>query len=499
MARNRSYRWVFAAVVAAGPGCGGKVFKGVGGKEGMMSGTAAARQCEEAAKEHDRPFVVEWDATDLASFEAKAARDAVVVRYEGCDLEILHECSDAVVPGKLGSYGTPQFTSGTSQSFQIRNEAELYAKLPLGVAQFGGRVSAGEGLDLEYFVTGVALASRPQLYRDELQAYPGCEGATHFVWSYNLGAFELSTFELTEAQVEAGAGNVGGGVHGKKSRAAVGSGGDLESCQTQDQRGCRVPIRLVLREIQGGQAPANVAGSPTGNEAAAAAAGAPPSDRAQELWKHARTQFDKGDGSACVAEMDQALSADMQLMDQHQFKIDYALCQMAAGDCDKGSKGYREALAAADIKRQMPDWKLDMETRRKANRTCPSGTANNPPDFVVRAYYEIQQAKEVKDGPRCERLIKDLTKNRAKVSANKPAMDAPSHEQVAHQDASTLGSNAYDPAAECITRSSHKCRDFQRILALQCDVMPANIREGCRKAVESNAATSIKTLKIDCK
>src|SRR5262249_18309923 len=118
------------------------------GREGMLSTTAVAQKCREAAKGHDRPFVVEWDATDLATFEAKAARDTVFVRYDGCNLEVVDGCADAVSPGRFGAYGTPQFTSGTTQGFDVKNQGELYAKLPLGAASLSGKVAAGETLHL---------------------------------------------------------------------------------------------------------------------------------------------------------------------------------------------------------------------------------------------------------------------------------------------------------------------------------------------------------------
>ncbi len=101
------------------------------GREGMLSETAIAKKCEEAKEGHDRPFVVEWDATDLASFEATAQQRTLFVKYDGCSLKVLYECRDPVAISRFGTYGPPQFTSGTVQGFDIKNEGELYAKLPL--------------------------------------------------------------------------------------------------------------------------------------------------------------------------------------------------------------------------------------------------------------------------------------------------------------------------------------------------------------------------------
>src|ERR1700733_14468812 len=133
-----------AAVVA---GCVGGSANGIpttassrpSGQSSLMNGTVAgANRCN--PKDHDRPFVIEWDATDMSSLEAKAASDVVVVRYEGCDLQVLEGCTPAV-RGSIGAYGAVAWTSGSVETIDIANEGELYAKLPLGVSSLGGRVS----------------------------------------------------------------------------------------------------------------------------------------------------------------------------------------------------------------------------------------------------------------------------------------------------------------------------------------------------------------------
>src|SRR5678816_3375350 len=93
----------FILIAGAIAGCGGAPPPTMEGRSGMLSRTAVAQKCGEAAQGHDRPFVVEWDATDLASFEAKAARDTIVVKYEGCKIDVLYGCSDPAAPGRLGA------------------------------------------------------------------------------------------------------------------------------------------------------------------------------------------------------------------------------------------------------------------------------------------------------------------------------------------------------------------------------------------------------------
>src|SRR6188472_4362908 len=61
--------------------------------------TVGKNRCNEADPT-DRPFVVEWDATDTATFESAAQRDVIVVRYENCELEVLDGCMDDAISGK---------------------------------------------------------------------------------------------------------------------------------------------------------------------------------------------------------------------------------------------------------------------------------------------------------------------------------------------------------------------------------------------------------------
>jgi hypothetical protein len=460
----------------------------------MLSATAAAQKCQEAAKGHDRPFVVEWDATDLASFEAKAQRDTVVVRYKGCEMEVLHQCSDAVVAGKFGSYGTPQFTSGTEQGFEIKNEGELYAKLPLGAARLSGRISGGEELRLKYFIAGVASSSREALYEEDLKRIPGCAGATHFVWGYNLGAFELITKQ--NSAVEASAGIEVASVGGKRSHeeSVAGKGGNLRACETQDQRGCRVPIRLGLRPITPGTNPVAEA-APAAADAQATGAGTP-AEQAQAMWKHAEELLDKGDGTGCVAAMDKAMSLDMRLMDQHKFKLERAQCQMAAGKCDDGTKDFRAALAAADTKRELQEFQLDRRTREVANKRCPSATARNDADFLERAVRELKAAATVNDGPRCKALSQAITERRVALqkegTADKPDFDL-------RERADNLASNSYETAAVCVVKSTKKCNDGLPIMKSACKVMQGTMVAACESASAAGWKRTLEFSKPECK
>src|SRR4051794_40248393 len=74
----------------------------------MASTTAGQNKC--GAKNHNRPFVIEWDATDTSSFEARAKTDVIFVKYDGCELRVLEGCVNDSARGSFGSYRQPEWT-----------------------------------------------------------------------------------------------------------------------------------------------------------------------------------------------------------------------------------------------------------------------------------------------------------------------------------------------------------------------------------------------------
>ncbi|MBX3184258.1 MAG: hypothetical protein KF915_16645 [Polyangiaceae bacterium] len=351
-------------------------------------------RCADAATGQLRPFIVEWDATDLAGFEAKAARDLVFVKYEGCSLTVLEGCSDAGIPGRYGTYQPPVFTSGTLESFEIATEDELYAKLPLGVASFGGRLSMGEQLKLSYYVTGTRNAARESVSAETLAQNPKCAQATHFVSSYHLGAFELDSREQRAAEAEVGVGKVGGGGSSKRSEKNLKKGGELSDCQTQSQRACRVPIRVVLQPLGGGAGEvAGVAGPPV-----SAPADETPEGAARALRAGARQKRDRADGPGCLEDLDRADRLDPH--NAHQEGYTRALCEMQAGQCEAGKRRLRDVLAAQDTGRQKSDAELDQQVKILGDSQCLS-SEGTPEERINRALAAVGAASARGDTARC--------------------------------------------------------------------------------------------------
>lgn len=333
------------------------------GQSRLMDQTTAGQDaCD--PDNHKRPFIIEWDATDMSSFEQIVANDIVVVKYEGCTLTVLDECRNESIRGSQGSYLPPEWTSGSLETIDISNEGELYAKLPLGSASLGGRVSGGEQFHMEYYVAGTRQATRDAVYVADLASNPGCEGATHFVHGYNLGAFALGS--ASEINTEAGGSAYGFGAGGSTTskRSADKKGGDLATCKSdsaQEIRGCKAPIRLSLRKVRDGENPDKEAMTQPDNAESLNAAGkvdakVEATAQSRSLLESAMAKMIANDGNGCIADLDAHDKLDPSRAStdpKAPYSHTRSKCLMAAGKCDAGKKlmvDYFAAQGAMDAK-----------------------------------------------------------------------------------------------------------------------------------------------------
>lgn len=363
-----------SGLLLAAIGCGGG--GGDIAKSNLMDDTAVGKnRCDpDKAEDYDRPFVVEWDATDLASFESHAQRDVVVVRYENCELEVLKGCKDGGIPAKYGTYENPKWTSGSVEGFEIKTEGELWAKLPLGGATLGGRVAQGQHLKLDYFVSGSVTSTRSELFSGELKENPNCAGATHYVWAYNLGAFAVMNAESNEQEAEASMAGIGGGAKRKSETKHLKQAGDIGACTkdtAKDLSACKAPIRLDLRPLTEGDKPADVAeadkdykGVPSSNSDEQS-----PMEEAAALIKSAGTKMQKKDGNGCLEDLDRAV----KIHERTANKVGNvrATCEMLAGRCADGKKRMR--LFYEEHMQGVPPETIDKLIENDAKRHCPGG------------------------------------------------------------------------------------------------------------------------------
>ncbi len=319
---------------------------------------AGANKCN--AKNHERPFIIEWDATDMSSFQAHTNDDVVVVKYEGCDLKVLESCRDDSVRGAFGTYKPPAFTSGSVESMEISDESELYAKLPLGAASLGGRVTSGEQFRMEYYVSGTRNATRDKVFRTALSKKSGCEGATHFVYAYNLGAFALASKKSLHGEVNGSYLGFGAGGSNKSETKADKKGGDLSKCKGDSAReveDCKVPIRLTLRPITDGDDPDVAAATAPETDASKNLAGklqasTDAEKKALEHFDAAQKKLISRDGKGCLAELDAHDKLDARPMGMSTnptaawSAMVRAQCLMLAGQCEAGKILFRKAWSA---------------------------------------------------------------------------------------------------------------------------------------------------------
>lgn len=393
---------VFGGLVLAGvvAGCGGRTVDG--GSSPLLNKTFAGQnKCN--PKNHERPFIIDWDATDQSSFQARASSDVIVVHYEGCELKVLDGCANDSVKGALGAYRPVDWTAGQLESIDMKDEDDLYAKLPLGTASLGGRLQRGERFHMEYYVSGTRTATRSAVYRADLDRIPGCKGATHFVYAFNLGAFALASTSSLQAQAQGS--YFGFGAHGSSSSSSKADkrGGDLSRCQgasATEVDQCKVPIRLALRPVADGANPDVNAAHAEETDSSLNLAGKrrAESDRGKEAGQHVSAAREKqiaGDGAGCLAELDRhdqldatpgGLSTTPKSGDLAQLRV---RCLMLSGQCDAGRELGRKVLdgqGASNIDAQLDFGRVGGISIGEFCR----GTNASPRDQFLRAYWVLQ-------------------------------------------------------------------------------------------------------------
>ncbi len=222
--------------------CGNAVVARTAMPNGGLDPTPLAK-CRVAAS-HEQPLVTEWPASYKARLEALLHEGAVAVEYSGCELRIVDTCR---IPG---SYAWKKTTLSTDTT-DIHDEDDLYAKLPLGAVSLSGQLRTSGSLHVQTTVSG-----QMQLVGTVGDATSGaeCARATHLVTALSVGAFKL----VAGGEVTAGAGAEvhGVGVHGSGSESAaiLRAAGDPASCThaTKDEPSaeCRSPIQIFLTPIR---------------------------------------------------------------------------------------------------------------------------------------------------------------------------------------------------------------------------------------------------------
>lgn len=207
-----------------------------------------------------KPLVVEWPAADRAALEARANKNLVAVRYQGCEMEVLTSCS---VQGVYGYQGLNQKREGV----RIKSVDELYAQLPVGAVALEGKLERAGQLNVDMVIVGRKEADRYEFSERDLEGR--CDDATHVITGLTVGAF--SFYAGASAEVGAGVkvGNIGAGASSGTEREVLKEDGNADACAAANQsdpdapQGCGALLRVEVVPIErifGGTAVADGSG-----------------------------------------------------------------------------------------------------------------------------------------------------------------------------------------------------------------------------------------------
>ncbi len=233
---------------------------------------APLARCKIAA-DHRDPLVTEWPASSKARLEA-LMRDGggIAVAYSGCDLRIVDECH------LEGTYQWRRTTLATDTT-DIHDDDDLYAKLPLGAASLEGELRRDGALRVVTEVAGeMDLVG---FSRDKVPDGAACARATHVVRGISVGTFKLFASGQAGGKAGVSLGSIGGGGGASESESVIREAGDPAQCAqaTHDapDSQCRSPIQIFLDRIRHAEPPPPPPFDPSATTAApAAAVEAPP-------------------------------------------------------------------------------------------------------------------------------------------------------------------------------------------------------------------------------
>lgn len=195
-------------------------------------------------KSQSKPLIVEWPSADRGALEAQAHNHGVVVvRYQGCEMQVLDGCT---VPVK---YDYSPITRKKDRVV-IRDTDDLYANIPVGAARFEAQLEKSGELDVEMTLVGRWVAQTRVVSADELAG--DCAGATHVIAALTVGSFTFSSG--ADATVGGGAAvlGAGGGAKSSATREQLAADGNASACEnagTEDKAPpaeCNATIRIEV-------------------------------------------------------------------------------------------------------------------------------------------------------------------------------------------------------------------------------------------------------------
>ncbi len=241
---TRSARWlaVWAVVLMAVPGCATGF---AGAREVLPRAPVELGRCRVAASQSS-PLVTEWPASEKANLEALLRAGTVAVAYSGCSMRLLPDCH------VRGSYRWMRTTPATD-SLEINDTDDLYAKLPLGAASLEGELKRTGKLTVKTVVAG-----QLQLDGAGVNDVPGdgaCAQATHIMTALSIGAFALTADGARTRQLGASVSVGDAKIQSDRAASLLRSAGDFDSCNSSTAENpsgnCASPVQAFLAPLPG--------------------------------------------------------------------------------------------------------------------------------------------------------------------------------------------------------------------------------------------------------
>lgn len=237
--------WVTRALIVCALAAAGCRPVSIVAQPNVPTWSGEGSRCRNAAGQ-DQPLVTEWPAAEKSHLETQIRTGGgVVVSFTGCTMTVLTQCrtSDAYYWVR---------TTPSSDSIEIRNEDELYAKLPLGAASLSGELKGSGSLTILTTITGqfrlgLAPGDAPMIQGD-------CDGATHVVGGLAIGAYQLDAGGTASASLDASVTQLGSGTaRSSASKSIIRRAGDAAACASSTDASpdasCSSPIQMFLLPV----------------------------------------------------------------------------------------------------------------------------------------------------------------------------------------------------------------------------------------------------------
>jgi hypothetical protein len=237
--------WLLATVCAAASATGCFQTSGAKARSVLPRAPAEQAKCRVAASQSS-PLVTEWPASEKANLEVLLRNGTVAVAYSGCSMRLLPECR------VRGEYHWQRTTPATD-SLEINDSDELFAKLPLGAASLEGELKRSGKLSVQTTVAGQLRLENANV--GEIPREGPCAQATHIMSGLSLGAFALKAGGQKDAKASASITLGDAGMKTERSADLLRSAGDAESCSQGTNESphvnCASPIQAFLTPLPG--------------------------------------------------------------------------------------------------------------------------------------------------------------------------------------------------------------------------------------------------------